>query len=82
MLKHSDDANWNSEAETLAPGNYLIKAYLDSNHKIETDPGVFLQAEDFQGQLAVTAHWKEGFKNAEVVSAQGLSGSAAQTRSD
>ena len=62
MLKHSDDANWNSEAETLAPGNYLIKAYLDSNHKIETDPGVFLQAEDFQGQLAVTAHiipnWK------------------------
>jgi len=68
-----EKVDWNSDGERLPAGKYLLKAYLDANHHLESDPTAFLGEEDFQGQLEVTAKWNEGFPQAEVVSGEGLS---------
>ena len=41
----------------LKPGAYKIKAYVDSNHRIEKDPGALLGEEEFQGEMQVSAQW-------------------------
>jgi hypothetical protein len=69
----NNDVNWDPTGVTLEPGEYTIKAYLDSSHRIENDPGVLLGEEEFQGEMTVSAHWNEGFKEAEVVSGKQLS---------
>lgn len=61
-----------SEAK-LSAGRYVLKAYLDKDDRIAKDPTLLLGVEEFQGTIEMTAQWKEGFKNAEVVSAQDLS---------
>jgi hypothetical protein len=67
------EIDWNSSGVTLPPGQYLVKAYLDSSNRIVADPSTLPGDEDFQGQLAVTAQWNEGFQQAEIISAKQLS---------
>jgi hypothetical protein len=76
LLRSPSDSHavaWDSQGATLSPGKYRISAFLDSDHQIETDPSKLLGEDDFQGQMIVTADWKEGFKQAQVISAKELS---------
>ena len=52
---------------TLAPGKYLIKAYLDSKRRLDSDPTLLLGPEEFYGQAEVKARWRKGNRDAEVV---------------
>ena len=64
---------WQREGVTLEPGRYQIKIYLDSTEKLAKQPTLFLNEEDdFRGAIEVDARWAEGFKDAEVVSAESL----------
>ena len=56
----------------LRPGKYLIKAYVDSQGVLADQPAAFLTDREFRGQLTVDAQWREGFKNAQVVSGADL----------
>lgn len=62
-----------SESATLAPGRYLLKAYVDKSGRLAEDSTVLLGAEDFRGQMEIEANWGIGFAQAERVSGKGLS---------
>ncbi|MAG94379.1 MAG: hypothetical protein CMJ48_11605 [Planctomycetaceae bacterium] len=65
-------AAWKKEA-TLPRGRYLVKAFLDSKHKVEKTPAAILSTDDYYGAAEISkARWREGFKNAEVVSGEVL----------
>ncbi|WP_182868599.1 hypothetical protein [Stieleria mannarensis] len=56
----------NDESFPLAAGEYLIKAYMDTEGKIKQSPAAFLDASDFAGQATIDAKWRVGFPNAET----------------
>lgn len=60
------------EGTALPPGRYLIKVYVDSQRRLADDPSLLLGAEDFAGQAEIHARWREGFQQAEVLSAERL----------
>jgi hypothetical protein len=65
-------AAWKREA-TLPRGRYLVKAYLDSKHKVTKNPAVILTTDDYYGEAEIPkARWREGFKFAEAVSGSEL----------
>jgi len=49
---------------TLEPGKYLIKVFVDRQHRLADDPTLMLGEEDFAGQVVVDAEWQEGFPKA------------------
>ncbi|MGE3820197.1 MAG: hypothetical protein AB7I30_12325 [Isosphaeraceae bacterium] len=55
------------ETARLAPGKYLIKAYVDDEHRLAENPTLFLGDEDFLGQAEIDARWGEGFPAAEKI---------------
>lgn len=59
-------------AAPLRPGKYLIRIYIDSEHKLDDAPSLLLGGDDFVGETTVEADWKVGFKQAEVISATNL----------
>ena len=75
LKKPRDDhgVDWDSGGARLLPGRYLVKVFLDSKQRIDADPSVLLGGEEFQGQLTIQAQWKEGFPQAELISATQLS---------
>lgn len=56
-----------AEAPTLPPGKYLIKAYVDTKHRLAFDPTMFLGADDFYGQVEIDAQWGKGFPEAQRI---------------
>jgi hypothetical protein len=57
----------------LAAGNYLIRIYVDAQGELADDPAAFLSEEAFVGAIELkNARWLEGFKNAELISAQDI----------
>ncbi|QEF98391.1 hypothetical protein Mal15_24430 [Stieleria maiorica] len=56
----------NDESFPLAAGQYLIKAYVDTQGRIEKSPTALLDASDFAGQATINAGWRVGFPNAET----------------
>lgn len=58
---------WSQQGAKLTPGKYLLKAYLDSQNRLEDDPTIFLSDEDYVGRVEVEAAWREGFPQAEMV---------------
>ncbi len=68
-----DQHDWDAGGVALKPGTCLIKVYVDAENRLAEDPSAILGSKDFQGQVEIDAHWQEGFKNAEVVSAHQLS---------
>jgi hypothetical protein len=57
----------------LPRGRYLLKTYVDSEGKIDTDPTAILHEEDYFGAAEIPkARWREGFRFAEVVSGKTL----------
>jgi hypothetical protein len=56
----------------LPPGKYLVKVYADLASRVAADPAVLLGEREFEGQTEIQAQWREGFPQAEVVSATRL----------
>lgn len=56
----------------LAPGKYLIRAYVDSAKRLDESPSSMLDESDFVGQTVIDAKWQIGFPKAETFSAQAL----------
>lgn len=54
----------------LAPGKFLIKAYVDQKGQIAESPSVMLGDDSFAGQAEIDAKWQIGFPKAETFSAQ------------
>jgi hypothetical protein len=67
-----DTTKLNSEKESLPPGKYLVKAYVDLQHRLTADPATLLRDADFYGQTELQAEWREGFPNAQTLSATQL----------
>lgn len=64
----SESANdWDPENATLAPGKYLIKAFVDSKRRLAEDPTLLLGGDDLYGQAEIQADWGKGFRNAEKI---------------
>jgi hypothetical protein len=63
--QNSKDASPDPESARLQPGRYLIKAYVDRNHRLNDDPMLMLGSDEFAGQTIIEAKWGEGFKAAE-----------------
>ena len=57
---------------TLPPGKYLVKTYVDLQHRLAGDPTLLLGDGDFVGQAEIQAQWREGFQQAETLSATRL----------
>ena len=73
--KSSKDAKKDADQEyaSLPRGKYLIKAYVDSKHRLAEDPTLLLGKEDFYGQAEIKrARWREGFRQAETVFGKSL----------
>jgi hypothetical protein len=76
FLFGTPDANANApdpEHATLPRGDYLVKVYADTHHRLADDPTLLLGEEDLYGQVELKhARWREGFRSAERVSAGDL----------
>ena len=58
----------NLKTVTPRPGRFLIKAYLDAQHRLDKDPAVLLGEEDFASQAVIQVEqWREGFRFGTVV---------------
>lgn len=54
---------------TLHRGDYLVKVYADTHHRLADDPTLLLGEEDLYGEVELRrARWRDGFKSAETVS--------------
>jgi hypothetical protein len=65
-------AKLDAEKVALAPGRYLVKAYVDLQHRLTADPTALLGENEFYGQAEIQAQWPEGFQQAEMLSAVDL----------
>lgn len=57
--------HWDSDDPTLAPGEYLIKAYVDRKKVLAENPTAMLGEKEFYGQGVIKARWGKLFKNAQ-----------------
>lgn len=61
-----------SHKESLPPGKYLVKAYVDLQHRLSAEPTVLLGQNEFYGQAVIEAQWPETFQQAQTISANSL----------
>jgi hypothetical protein len=57
--------HWDHEDLTLAPGKYLIKAYVDKHGVLAKNPAALLGDKEFHGQGVIEAKWGKTFPEAE-----------------
>jgi len=61
------------EHALLPGGRYLVKVYVDAQHRLAADPTLFLGDEDLRGQVVLDkARWREGFPQAATISGKSL----------
>ena len=65
-------ASFDVHRPALSPGKYLVKAYVDSQRRLAKDPALMLGPDEFMGQAEIEAQWREGFPQAEILSAAKL----------
>lgn len=65
VFGNDDAATLDSENATLAPGKYLLKAYVDTHARLAKQPTLMLSDEDLYGEMELDAKWREGFPLAE-----------------
>lgn len=64
---------WDRENAMLPGGKYLVKAYVDSGSRLEDDPTLFLDDDDFAGEVELKkSRWRAGFRGAAAVSGRKL----------
>lgn len=56
----------------LIAGEYRIRVYIDRHGKLDDDPAIYLDEEDFLGETTLTSQWNLGFPNATIFSATDL----------
>ena len=62
-----------SQPRSLPRGKYLVKTYVDSQHRLATDPTRLLGDEDFAGQAELEkARWRVGPRRAESIPGEAL----------
>lgn len=66
------DIHWDAESVTLPPGKYLVKAYVDTKHRLAKDPTLMLGKEDYYGQVEIEGPWRKGFPEARRVPGDAL----------
>ncbi len=67
--KSEETRQWDCENAKLPADRYLVKAFVDSHHRLATDPTAYLDDSDFYSRVEVKeARWLEGFKEAESIS--------------
>lgn len=59
--------DWASANPTLAPGKYLVKAYLDSHGVLAKNPTALLGEKEFRGQAEIQAKWGKTIPTADRV---------------
>lgn len=57
--------HWDGDDPSLAPGEYLIKAYVDREKVLAENPTAMLSEKEFYGQGVINAKWGKLFKNAQ-----------------
>ncbi|MEL6111124.1 MAG: hypothetical protein AAFU85_34385, partial [Planctomycetota bacterium] len=62
-----------STPQTLTPGEYLIRVYVDRSDLVSRSPAAMLEEENAVGEVVLQAQWKVGFPKAQVFSATQLS---------
>jgi hypothetical protein len=73
LLASSEQANeLDSTGAALAPGKYLVKVYVDWQQRLASDPSLLLGKDEYCGQAEIEAQWREGFQQAELLSAERL----------
>lgn len=72
VLSADRDNDLNSAGESLAPGKYLVKVFVDHEDEIQSQPTLMLHDRQPDGEVEITANWGEGFKNAEVIEGTSL----------
>jgi hypothetical protein len=73
LLLASNEREAESLDEKLSGGRYLIRAYVDSRHRLADDPTLLLGDEDWYGQAELRrSTWREGFKAAASISGSKL----------
>lgn len=56
----------------LIAGEYRIRVYIDRQRKLDGDPAIYLDEEDFLGEITLMSQWNLGFPNATIFSATDL----------
>lgn len=74
--------HWDAESPSLPPGKYLIKAFVDSKHRLTSDPTVMLGEEDCFGQIEVDGRWETGFPKARKIAGDALKRTATSQQAD
>jgi hypothetical protein len=68
-------SDWDRERARLPGGRYLIRVFLDSKHRLADDATLMLGAGDYVGEMEIArARWREGFRHAETIQGETLSG--------
>ncbi len=67
VAEPEDEDQAEGETARLAAGRYLIRAYLDTEDQLSSDPTALLHGGESHFQAVVDAQWKEGFQHAEIV---------------
>lgn len=58
---------FDAESAALPAGKYLIKAYVDTQHRLAADPTPMLGKEDYCGQVAIHAQRGKDFPEAQRI---------------
>ena len=73
VLFGGSEGNSPASEPELPAGRYLVKAYLDKENKVATQPTLILSGKDYVGSTILpNAQWRVGFKHAEVVRGRAL----------
>ncbi len=66
-------AGLDRENARLPRGRYQVRVCVDQQGRLEKDPALLLGKDDYVGQAVIrSARWREGFRQAETVSASAL----------
>jgi hypothetical protein len=72
LLTEKEKTTGSAKATALAPGKYLIKVFVDLQHRLANEPLALFGATEYYGQAEIEAQWREGFQEAELLSAARL----------
>ena len=63
---------WQLSEETLPPGKYLLKVYIDSEQHLDRQPTAMLTTRSFYGQTIIEGEWTKTFKQARKITGSQL----------
>jgi hypothetical protein len=75
LLAREDSVTGDLDAENslLPGGKYLVKVYVDTQHRLAADPARLLGEEDLSGKIVLDKpRWREGFPQAATISGKSL----------